>query len=536
MSNAQIARIHELEIENAKLREALAMPERQTADRLRQVQDTLAQRERDLQSILDNMPSMIGYWDRNRLNRFGNHAYFDWFGIDPAEMPGKHMREVLGEERYRLNLPYIDAAMQGEPQLFERAIPTPDGKGMRYSLAHYIPDVMDGEVRGMYVLVNDITTEKVAQAALRESEARLRVSEERYRGVVEDQTECVARLRQDGTFLFANKAFCSFFGLSQETLQSQTWKPGYLPEDLPHVEAQLATLTPENPVVVIENRVQSADGQVHWMQFVNRAFFDSEGGMTELQCVGRDITDIKQAETALRDVLNQMERRVQQRTEEVRRLAVQATLAEERERQAIAHDLHDDLGQRLHVLRLKLDGLAKHRPEAGEEIASLRQLLAEASQIVRSLTSQLSPPVLRKLGLVAAIQWLIEEMARQYGLRVAFEHNMKQVSLTPAQASILFRSARELMINVVKHAGTDRARLELVQTADVLTLAVEDRGIGMIDSGNIPDHENGFGLASIRERMAFLGGGMEIARPATGGLRVTLTLPLSSDTVLRELI
>jgi PAS domain S-box-containing protein len=126
----------------------------------------LRQSERDLRSILDNLPSMIGYWDASLHNRFANHAYATWFGFDPEQIPGKHIRDVIGAERYRLNLPYIEAALRGEPQTFERVIPSPDGSGVRHSLAHYIPDAQDGEVHGFYVLVSDITPLKLVQAEL----------------------------------------------------------------------------------------------------------------------------------------------------------------------------------------------------------------------------------------------------------------------------------------------------------------------------------------------------------------------------------
>lgn len=125
----------------------------------------LRQSERDLRSILDNLPPMIGYWDTELRNRFANHAYASWFGIDPLKIPGKHIREVIGEERFRLNLPYMEAALRGEGQIFERDIPTPDGE-LRHSQAHYIPDIQDGEVRGFYVLVSDITPLKRAHAEL----------------------------------------------------------------------------------------------------------------------------------------------------------------------------------------------------------------------------------------------------------------------------------------------------------------------------------------------------------------------------------
>ena len=82
----------------------------------------------NLSAVLNSVSSMIGYWDRHLRNRFANHAYRDWFGIDPATIPGKHIREVIGEERYRLNLPYIEAALRGSAQQFERAIPSPDGR------------------------------------------------------------------------------------------------------------------------------------------------------------------------------------------------------------------------------------------------------------------------------------------------------------------------------------------------------------------------------------------------------------------------
>ena len=122
--------------------------------------------ERNLRAVLNGVSSMIGYWDRHLRNRFANHAYRDWFGVDPATIPGKHIREVIGEERYRLNLPYIQAALRGSAQQFERAIPSPDGRSVRHALARYIPDVVNGEVDGFFVEVTDVTSIKASELAL----------------------------------------------------------------------------------------------------------------------------------------------------------------------------------------------------------------------------------------------------------------------------------------------------------------------------------------------------------------------------------
>lgn len=496
-------------------------------ERVALLESQLKERERDLQSILDHMPAMIGYWDTNQRNRFGNRAYRDWFGIDPAQMPGMHIRDVIGAERYRLNLPYIEGALRGEAQEFERAIPTPDGARVRHSLANYIPDRVDGEVRGFYVLVTDITAIKEAEAKLRENEARLRASEERYRAVVEDQTEAISRFHADGTFIFANAVYCRFFGIAADDLIGNKWVPLCHSDDLPEVLAQLATMAPARPVVVIENRVYSGTGSLHWLQFVNRGFYDEAGELVEIQSVGRDITDRKNAEAALREAHELLERRVAERTEQLRRLAVETTLAEARERQAIARDLHDGLGQLLHVAKIRLDTLAAIQPNAAPVIAELDALHAEATRLVRSLTAQLSPPVLKRLGLPPALRWLADEMRHQYDLETDCAIDDLPFALSPAQAEILFRSARELLINVKKHAGVDAARLELAATGHGLRLAVEDSGCGIPDLAALRAVA-GFGLASLRERIAYLGGTTAIAPGAAGGLRVELCLPIAS--------
>ena len=131
-------------------------------------------------------------------------------------------------------------------------------------------------------------------------EGALRQNEERYRAVVEDQSELIARFRPDGTLLFVNGAYCRFFGQKLEEITGQKWQAVPVPEDLPQIEAQLRQLSPAQPVVVIENRVFSSSGEVRWMQFINRGFFDAAGQLTEMQAVGRDITARKQAETELR--------------------------------------------------------------------------------------------------------------------------------------------------------------------------------------------------------------------------------------------
>lgn len=126
---------------------------------------------RDLENILNAIPSMIAYWDSNLHNRFANHAYEHWFGVTPGWLKGRHMRELLGDALFEKNRPFVEAALRGEPQRFERDLTDQTGK-THATQAHYLPDIRNGTVLGFYVLVfdvSDLKASEVAQKAAREA-------------------------------------------------------------------------------------------------------------------------------------------------------------------------------------------------------------------------------------------------------------------------------------------------------------------------------------------------------------------------------
>nr|MBP6505034.1 diguanylate cyclase [Rhodoferax sp.] len=123
--------------------------------------------EHYLRVVVDSVPAMLAYWDRDLLCKFANPAYERWFGVKPEALVGKHIRELLGPELFALNKPFMDAALSGRTQTFERIIPGPDGV-RRHSLANYVPDVVNGEVAGFLVHVNDVSALKMAEESLRE--------------------------------------------------------------------------------------------------------------------------------------------------------------------------------------------------------------------------------------------------------------------------------------------------------------------------------------------------------------------------------
>ncbi|MBD2043690.1 PAS domain S-box protein [Microcoleus sp. FACHB-672] len=140
----------------------------------------------------------------------------------------------------------------------------------------------------------DITARKQAEEALRQSEAR-------YLAIIEDQTELIGRASPDGILRFVNEAFCRFYGKTREELVGHCFEPDVFEEDREKVVRLIKTLSVDNPLVIIEHRVIAKGQQVRWTQWINRGIFDEEGQLLEFQGVGRDITERKEMEEALRE-------------------------------------------------------------------------------------------------------------------------------------------------------------------------------------------------------------------------------------------
>jgi len=165
----------------------------------------------------------------------------------------------------------------------------------------------NGEVRNIYLSIDVISGTKKSIASLlditeyKKAEQALRDSEERYRNVVEDQTELICRFLPDGTHIFVNEAYCRYFDKKREEIIGHRFKPVLHPEDREIVARHIASLTSLNPVMNIDQRIIMPDGSTRWQRWSDRAIFHADGSLKEYQSVGRDITDRKQDEEALQE-------------------------------------------------------------------------------------------------------------------------------------------------------------------------------------------------------------------------------------------
>lgn len=230
----------------------------------------------------------------------------------------------------------------------------------------------------------------------------------------------------------------------------------------------------------------------------------------------------RQAEAALRE-----------RTEQLRALAAELTLAEHRERRRVASILHDDLQQFLVGARLRVSALHRAADQAVRQVAGeTEELINQSLELTRSLTVELSPPVLQVGGLVPALEWLARWMREKHGLTV----DLTTLEAVPLEAEhvrvLLFQSVRELLFNVVKHAQVQTAAVQVSRQEGQIRIVVSEDGVGF-DPAKLHAREGsagGFGLFSIRERLDLLGGRMEVDSAPGRGSRFTLLVPLASAT------
>jgi PAS domain S-box-containing protein len=161
-----------------------------------------------LRRAVDNISAMLAYWNSEQRCRFANRAYERWFGVSPEALLGTHISDLLGPI-YELNRPYIEGALRGEFQEFEREIPDPAGGPARHSLANYVPDIVDGAVRGFFVLVTDISEIKRAELALKESEAK-------FSGIISIAADAIISVDADQRITIFNKGAETIFGYARE--------------------------------------------------------------------------------------------------------------------------------------------------------------------------------------------------------------------------------------------------------------------------------------------------------------------------------
>ena len=212
-------------------------------------------------------------------------------------------------------------------------------------------------------------------------------------------------------------------------------------------------------------------------------------------------------------------------------LSAELLAIEERERRRIATVLHDAIGQNLLVAKLQLGALVTGGGLSDGQVdraANIGGLLDAAIGRTRTLTSEVSPPVLYELGLEAAVRWLAAQARQQHGLRVVVRDDGQPKPLGGTVRLVLFDGVRELLANAAKHAGGADCQVSIGRDGGTVRVDVRDGGGGF--SAADVDRNGGFGLFNLRERLRRVGGRMEISTLPDAGAHVTIAGPVETDT------
>ncbi|MEW6750532.1 MAG: PAS domain S-box protein [Candidatus Latescibacterota bacterium] len=410
-----------------------------------------------------------------------------------------------------------------------------------------VPLLQEGRVVGMVAVANreggyrraeQQALEALAPAMVealyrKRAEAALRESEERFRAMADGTPLVIWVTDAEGRMTFVNRAYCEFYGTTEEAVRSGSWQATVHPDDAPAYTGHLMACLHERRPFHARGRVGRHDGQWRWVESCGQPRFSSAGEFLGLAGSSPDITERMEGEEALRRLNSELEQRVSERTaelqeraEQLARLASQLTLTEQRERRRLARVLHDHLQQLLVGATFGLEVLSRRlEPQEQETLERVRGLLAESIEASRSLTVQLSPPILHEGGLPAGLEWLARWMAQKHGLDVELELDPGADPSREDIRAFLFEAARELLLNAVKHAGVTRARVSLRALPDHrVEVVVSDEGRGF-DTESVEARRQtggGFGLLSIRERLALLGGVLEIDSALGRGTTVRL--------------
>ncbi len=473
---------------------------------------------------------------------------------------------------------------------------------------------------------------------------RLRETEQKYRSIVEDyQTELICRFLPNNILTFVNKAFCRYFNKKPEEVIGWSFLPFIYEEDREMVTRHLSSISYNNPVSSIEYRVLNPEGKICWQSWIMSALFDRNQNVIEFQSIGRDITDRKRTEEALKEseekyrslvenaneaivvaqdgflrfvnpmavkitgysfkkltsmpftqfihpddrdrVFNNYLRRLRgeklpdkysfrlvdkkgnvkwveisavlfswegrpatlnfltditERKEaedklklsyaQISRLSMRLAELQEAEKQKLAQELHDRVGQDLTALGINLNIMRSQLLEKADESFLSRLddsivLLQQTAEHMRDVMSELRPSVLDDYGLLSVIKWYGERFSKRTGIDLNIEAENMSEKLSRTKELTLFRITQEALTNIAKHAHAKKITIQMKEKNGFLVFIISDDGKGF--DLKMKKEKKGWGLFTMQERARSIGGTFSIESEINRGTKVIIEVPIN---------
>ncbi len=462
-----------------------------------------------LESITDNFIAFDSQW---RITAFNKHTkeQLKTLGKNPVgfvgkvvwdEFPNAPLEEALRRAMdERAAIVHEDYYPQIEEWVENRIYPSKDG--------------------GRAVFQRYVTARKQAEENLRRSEAYL-AEGERLSGTGSGAWNILTGE------VFWSREMYRIYGFEPESVKpsAELFFGIVHTEDCSRVEQIFERAMRERSGCELEFRVVRPEGIIKHLHSVNHPVFDESGELTEIIGTILDITERKRAEEKLREEIEERKRVEADRERLLRRIVH----AQEDEQQRIAREMHDQFGQNLSALALKLSALKKEYKNENKlhgQFDALEAIVKQLDADIDFLVREMRPTALDDFGLVVALSNYLQNWSKHFGVRAELHASgMEKDRLTSEMKTVLYRVTQEALTNVAKHAKAENVDVILERRADSVSVLIEDDGIGFDGERAFGADEKGFGLIGMRERAALVGGILEIESHPGGGATVVIRIP-----------
>ncbi|MGA8503666.1 MAG: PAS domain-containing protein [Candidatus Sulfotelmatobacter sp.] len=353
--------------------------------------------------------------------------------------------------------------------------------------------------------------------------------------IIHTAPDIIFSRKADGSRDYISDRFYDFTGATPASADGFGWLDYVHPEDKDKAMADWMRCVESGANYEAEYRLRSKDGSYRWFRARALPIREDDGKIVKWYGTCSDIQDSKLLEQSIRDNALELEKMVDRRTDELRRLSIRLMTMQDQERRRLARDLHDGLGQELAVAKMVLDKmmLKKSAQPAEEEWTQASSIVDRAIQQVRTMSHLLHPPLLDEVGLLSALSWYVEGLTKRSGIEISLEVQPRDFPRLSADVeTAVFRIVQEALTNVFRHSEASKVWITLAQKEENLVVAVRDDGKG-VDKRIIelqPDSV-GVGIGGMKQRAREFGGELRLTNVHPGTL-VELTIPLRL--VLRE--
>ncbi len=345
--------------------------------------------------------------------------------------------------------------------------------------------------------------------------------------IIHTAPDIIFSRQADGSRDYISDRFYDYTGADSGSANGFGWLDYVHPDDKEHAMAHWLRCVESGANYEAEYRIHSRHGAYRWFRARALPIRDPKGEIVKWYGTCSDIHDSKMLEQSIRDSAAGLEKMVDERTAELRRLSVRLLSMQDEERRRIARDLHDGLGQELAVAKMVLGkSLAPNSKPGEKQVASeASEIIDRAIQQVRSMSHLLHPPLLDEVGLLSALSWYMEGLTKRSGIETSFEVQPDFPRLAPELETAIFRIVQEALTNVFKHSEARKVWINLSRRDSQTIVSVRDDGKGIKKrTADLQPDSIGIGLGGMRQRAKEFGGELRLCNAQPGTL-VELVIP-----------